>query len=234
MATRLNKWLSQQGVCSRREADRLIVDGKVTINRKVAVLGDAVENNAEVRVHGKSVRRIDTKVYIALFKPVGYITTMDESKKDNVLSLIDVPQRVFPVGRLDVESSGLLLLTNDGELTNRLTHPRYKHEKEYIVTVKDSLKKSDIAQLRDGVMLEEGRTLPAEVRMRSKRNRFLIIIREGRNRQIRRMCEAIGHKVIALRRVRMATVSLGRMKQGEWRKLSSKEVSELRKAAGLK
>lgn len=234
MATRLNKWLSQQGVCSRREADRLIADGKVTIDKRVAVLGDAVENGSEVHVRGKSVRRVDTKVYIALFKPVGYITTMDESRKDNVLSLIDVPQRVFPIGRLDVESSGLLLFTNDGELTNRLTHPRYKHEKEYIVTVQRDISKSELAQLQKGVELEEGRTLPADIRERSGGNRFAITLREGRNRQIRRMCEAIGHQVVALRRVRMATVSLGRMKQGEWRKLPPKEVAELRKAAGLK
>lgn len=234
MPTRLNKWLSQQGFCSRREADRLITDGKVTINKKIAVLGDTVGNDAEVRVHGKLVRRTDTKVYIALFKPVGYITTMDESKKDNVLSLIDVAQRVYPIGRLDVESSGLLLLTNDGELTDRLTHPRYRHEKEYIVTVRDDITRSDLARLHKGVMLEEGRTLPADVRMRSGGNKFAITLREGRNRQIRRMCEAIGHKVVALRRVRVATVSLGRMRQGEWRKLPPKEVSELRKAAGLK
>lgn len=234
MPTRLNKWLSQQGFCSRREADRLIADRKVTIDGKTAVLGDAVGNDADVRVHGRSVRRTDTKVYIALFKPVGYITTMDESKKDNVLSLIDVPQRVYPIGRLDVESSGLLLLTNDGELTNRLTHPRYRHEKEYIVTVQDDITRSDLARLHEGVMLEEGRTLPADVRMRSGGNKFAITLREGRNRQIRRMCEAIGHKVVALRRVRVATVSLEKMKQGEWRKLTRKEVSVLKKAAGLK
>lgn len=233
MPTRLNKWLSQQGFCSRREADRLIADHRVTIDGKTAVLGDAVGNSADVRVDGRSVRRTDTKVTVVLFKPVGYITTMDERKKDNVLSLIDVPQRVFPVGRLDVESSGLLLLTNDGELTNRLTHPRYRHEKEYIVTVQDDISRSDLARLREGVMLEDGRTLPADVRMRSGGNRFAIVLREGRHRQIRRMCEAIGHKVVALRRVRMATVSLGKMKQGEWRRLNPKEISALRRAAGL-
>lgn len=234
MKTRINKHLSSQGICSRREADRLIRDGKVTLNGKVASLGDMVGEGDVVRVNGRAVKTDAAgRTYIMLNKPVGAITTTDRSRTDTVMDLIDLEERVFPIGRLDVRSSGLLLLTNDGELANRLMHPRYRHEKEYIVTTRHAMNRSAIARLRDGVDLDDGPTLPAKIRALGPR-KISLTIREGRNRQVRRMIEAVGNEVAALERVRIGTLELGTLAEGTWRRLTKKESVTLRRSAGLK
>ncbi|KPJ85120.1 hypothetical protein AMJ57_04280 [Parcubacteria bacterium SG8_24] len=230
MGTRINKWLAEQGRCSRREADRLIRDGRVLVNGKPAELGDMVDDGDDVRVVGLSrPSQPRKKIYIALNKPVGFITTTDQSKKDNVLELVGVRERIFPIGRLDVRSSGLLLLTNDGELADRLMHPRYGHEKEYFVELDRSLRREDEQRLCGGVELEDGTTLPAKVKRAGSRT-FLLTLREGRNRQIRRMCEALGYEVKRLRRIRIASIKLGRLKSRQWRHLTTDEVRLLKKA----
>lgn len=232
MTTRINKYLAEHGYCSRREADRLIGSGKVLVNGRPARLGDTVSGTDEVRVLGRAVKRRADKVYIILNKPVGLITTTDTRKKDNVISHIGCKERVFPVGRLDVNSSGLLLLTNDGELALRLMHPRYEHEKEYTVETRGQVRDADLARMRKGVLLDDGPTLPAKARRFSDR-KFAITLREGRNRQIRRMCEALGYPVASLKRTGLGPLTLGTLKPGAWRHLSRKEIGTLRKSMGL-
>jgi len=227
MGTRLNKYLAQRGYCSRREADRLIEAGKVRINGRVAKLGDSAENDDEVIVADREYHERPDLLYVMLNKPVGLITTTDRSKNDNVIDFVGIRERLFPVGRLDVESSGLLLLTNDGELAEQLMHPRYEHEKEYEAKVDRDVTEMVLDRLRKGVMLDGKRTLPARIR-RISTDRFSISIREGRNRQIRRMCEAVGHRVISLKRVRVHTLKLGHLPIGSWRPLTKGEVDELK------
>lgn len=231
---RINKYLSQNGYCSRREADRLIEAGQVFINGKRAKLGDKISENDEVRVLGRSKKITPKKIYILLNKPVGVIVTTDRRKKDNVMDFIDAQEYIFPVGRLDVESEGLLILTNDGALANHLTHPRYEHEKEYVVEVDHQLDTKDVRRLQNGVKLDDGMTLPAKVRQMDS-HRFAIVLREGRNRQIRRMCEALGYRVESLKRTRILTLKIpSTYPPGNWRELTEKEVSELKKAVGMK
>jgi 23S rRNA pseudouridine2604 synthase len=229
---RINKYLSRRGVCSRREADRRIEAGRVTVNGQKPELGQKVTDKDDVRVDGKPVGKKPTNVYIAFNKPVGLITTANEDRPDNVISHIDYPERIYPVGRLDVASQGLLLLTNDGELTNRLTHPKFEHEKEYYVEVERSISGKDLRKLAEGVELEGGMTAPADVERKSG-NAFLLTIHEGRNRQIRRMCKALGYEVITLKRLRVATVDLGNLSTGAWRELHEDEVQELKETVGL-
>ena len=232
LTIRINKYLSENGYCSRREADRLIELGQVFINNKRAKLGDKVSENDDVRVHGRDKKKPPEKIYIMLNKPAGVIVTTDQSKKDNVIDFINIQERVFPVGRLDVKSEGLLLLTNDGVLANRLMHPKYEHEKEYVVLVDRPLDMKDIKRLQTGVDLDDGITLPAKVRKMDD-NRFAIILREGRNRQIRRMCEALGYNVEALTRTRILTLRMpSTYPVGNWRSLTESEIRELKKAIG--
>ncbi len=232
-AIRLNKYLSNHGYCSRREADRLIEKGKVYVNDEIATLGTKVSSSDDVRVEGRDRKKPPKKIYILLNKPVGYITTTDRRKQDNVMELIDLEERVYPVGRLDVQSCGLLLFTNDGVLSNRLMHPRYEHEKEYVVVVDKPLGKKDIGTMQSGVELDDGKTLPTKVRQMSE-NKFAIILREGRNRQIRRMCQALGYNVINLKRTRVGTLKIiSSYPEGLWRHLTEKEVRDLQKLVGL-
>jgi 23S rRNA pseudouridine2604 synthase len=231
--TRINKYLSTHGYCSRREADRLIEQGKVFINDVKAGLGDQVHHGDDVRVLGRDKKRPPEKVYILVHKPVGIITTTDRRKKDNIIDFVDYPERVFPIGRLDVQSSGLLLLTNDGTLANRLLHPRYEHEKEYVVEVDRAISKLDLGKLQNGVELDDGKTLPTKVRLMSP-IRFAIILREGRNRQIRRMCDALGFQVVSLMRTRMGTLKIPTSyPAGNIRHLTEREVRDLKKLVGL-
>ncbi|MBI5370059.1 rRNA pseudouridine synthase [Candidatus Uhrbacteria bacterium] len=233
LPVRINKYLSEQGYCSRREADRLIESGRVFINDKRAKLGDKVSESDTVRVEGRAKKIQPKKIYLLLNKPVGVIVTSDRHKKDNVMDLIDLEERVFPVGRLDVQSEGLLLLTNDGTLSNRLMHPRYEHDKEYVVEVDRSLLSKDIKQWQNGMGLKDGMTLPAKVRQMDTK-RFAIILREGRNRQIRRMCEALGYRVVSLKRTRILTLKMpSTYPAGKWRSLTDSEVNELKKAVGI-
>lgn len=225
MKMRINKIVSERCGVSRRKADQMINEGRVTVNGTLASLGSMIDEDDDVTVDGSSTVQDERQsVVIALHKPVGYITTTDRMKKDTVLDLVDWQEsRLFPVGRLDVESSGLLLLTNDGVLANELMHPRYEHEKEYEVEVDRELQESDLLQMRHGLNLEGKKTKPAEV-LRLSDRRFRITIREGRNRQIRRMCEALRYNVLHLKRIRIAGLSLGSLKPGMWRIVSPKEV----------
>ncbi|MFH1047357.1 MAG: pseudouridine synthase [Patescibacteria group bacterium] len=225
---RINKVLSQRGVCSRREADRLIEDGRIVINDHRAQMGEKVGPDDDILVDGQPIDRPSKKIYIMLNKPIGVITTSDRDKPNNVIDFLGLHDRVFPVGRLDVESSGLLLLTNDGDLTARLTHPRFGHEKEYDVTVSQPISGDQLEALRHGVRLADGQTMPAKVK-RVTNERFLIVLLQGKNRQIRRMCEALGLQVTKLRRVRVHTQKLGRLLPGQWRELTKKEIVELKK-----
>ncbi|MBM5789959.1 rRNA pseudouridine synthase [Candidatus Parcubacteria bacterium] len=230
---RINKFLSANGYCSRREADRLIEAGRVFINGKRAKLGDQVMERDEVRVEGRSKQQRPKPLYLMLNKPVGVIVTSDRRKKQTVLDLLNIEERVFPVGRLDVMSEGLLLLTNDGTLANRLMHPRYEHEKEYVVEVDRALETADIRKLQNGVRLDDGMTLPAKVR-KMDRMRFAIILREGRNRQIRRMCEALGYRVVRLTRTRILSLKMpSTYPSGSWRFLTPSETRDLKRAVGL-
>lgn len=233
-ATRINKYLSENGYCSRREADRLIEAGRVFINDGRASLGDKVSDNDTVRVEGRDKRYAPKKIYLLLNKPAGVIVTTDRTKKDNVIDFVGYDERLFPVGRIDVKTEGLLLLTNDGTLSNRLMHPKFEHEKEYLVQVDHPLEMSAIKQMQAGINLDDGMTLPAKVRKLDDR-RFAIILKEGRNRQIRRMCEAVGYRVLTLTRTRMLTLRMpSNYPVGNWRHLTEAEVQELKKALGMK
>jgi len=231
--TRINKYLAESGYCSRREADRLIKAGQVFINDVPAKLGDRVGEDDKVNVEGRSKPQHNPPVYILFHKPVGVITTSDRSKENNIFDYIDFPKRIFPVGRLDVASSGLLLLTNDGPLANRLMHPRYEHEKEYVVTIDRPLEKLDLGKLQNGVKLDNGeKTLPAKVR-KMKPNKFAIILKEGKNRQIRRMCTALGYEVTSLMRTRVLTLIMENVPVGKWRHLTQTEVRQMRRGLGM-
>lgn len=233
---RLQKYLSAAGVCSRRAGEALIKDGRVKVNDNVVTeMGVSVNPEKDrVEVDNRLVKVVEKKEYILLYKPVGYVTTAnDPFGRPTVLDLAkDAKARVFPVGRLDINTSGLLLLTNDGELANRLTHPSYGVEKEYLARVHDIPDTQTLKRLAQGVELEDGMTAPAQVRLvKSGRPTSLVslVIKEGKNRQVRRMLEAVGHPVVALKRVRFGLLTIGSMKVGEWRRLTPGEVKSLRK-----
>ena len=228
MKTRLNKYLADRGVCSRRAADRLIEDGEVKVNGAVAELGTQVDETDDVEVHGKSLAsKKPEPIFIAFHKPIGLITSADQSLRDNVISFLGFKERIFPIGRLDVASSGLLLLTNDGRLSEAITHPRYDHEKEYEVTVDRPIKTQDLHKLESGLVILGSRAKQAVVK-RLDDHTFTIILTEGRNRQIRRMCEAIGYEAVKLKRLRVMNIKLGTLAAGKWRNLTPKEVTMLK------
>lgn len=235
MMMRLQKYLSAAGVCSRRKGERLIQEGLVTVNGlRVTQQGVRIDPEKDVvSVAGRPVRPIaDAACYVMLNKPRGYITSRSHRGEKIVLDLVKVPVRLNPVGRLDRDSTGLLLLTNDGELHHRLIHPSFDHEKEYVVTLAAPLAEAALTALGRGVVLEGRLTRPAVV-TRMDEGRFRIILREGRKRQIRRMVEAVGGRVRFLHRVRMATLRLGDLKPGEWRRLTPGEIRSLLAAAGI-
>jgi 23S rRNA pseudouridine2605 synthase/23S rRNA pseudouridine2604 synthase len=226
---RLQKFLSATGFCSRRRGEDFIRQGRVTVNAvTVTQLGTKVDPVADrVAVDGRKIRWQPESVYIALNKPEGVVTSCHHRGAKTVVDLVAVTQRVYPIGRLDKHSTGLLLLTNDGRLHHRLSHPSYDHEKEYEVTVAKPISMQALRQLRNGVPLSGSLTRPARVRKVSAR-RFRIVLREGRNRQIRRMVGKVGHRVVALKRLRVACIGLGRLKKGQWRHLSQAEIDGLR------
>jgi 23S rRNA pseudouridine2605 synthase/23S rRNA pseudouridine2604 synthase len=229
---RLQKFLAAAGVCSRRRAEDLIRAGGVEVNgRPVVELGSKVDPDADrVVVEGRPVRPPDTMVYIALNKPRGYVTSCRHPGKRIVMQLVDVPQRVFPVGRLDKESTGLLLLTNDGRLHQMLSHPSFDHEKEYEVVVERPIPDGALRRMAEGVEILNTRTRPARVTRLGER-RFRIVLQEGRNRQIRRMVRRVGNEVVDLKRIRVACVRLGRLPEGAWRHLAPEEVAALQQPA---
>ena len=230
---RLQKHLSECGIASRRKAEELIEQGKVKVNGRVAVLGDKVDPKRDkVSVKGKNVVPVNQKVYIMLHKPRGFVTTLkDEQDRKCVNDLVkDVGVRVFPVGRLDKDSEGLLIMTNDGELANKLTHPSSHVNKTYRVTVSGTVDDEKIKRLCDGIVIEGKKTLPCDVFvMERKEDRTVLcfIISEGRNRQIRKMCDAVSLKVLRLKRTEIAGVKLGMLPQGSWRELNEKELNRL-------
>lgn len=231
MLERLQKIIAGCGECSRRSAEKLILDGKVRVNGVVASLGDKADASSDViEVSGKVISGT-TKYYIMLNKPRGYITTLDDERdRKTVSELVDVGTRVYPVGRLDYNSEGLLLMTNDGELTYRLTHPSHDIPKGYIVTVRGHLEDS-LTTLKSPIMIDGKETRPADVtvlRENSDGGLLHIVIREGRNRQIRRMCEAANLKVLRLKRITIGDLALEKMPAGRWRHLTEREVKYLK------
>uniref|UniRef100_A0A831XF59 Pseudouridine synthase n=1 Tax=Geobacter metallireducens TaxID=28232 RepID=A0A831XF59_GEOME len=234
MEERLQKILSRAGVASRREAERMITDGRVAVNGKaVTELGAKADPSRDtVTLDGKAVSATAKRVYILLNKPVGYVTTMKDPEGRPIVTdlLKGLGVRVYPVGRLDYNTEGLLLLTNDGAWANRLAHPRHEVDKEYLVRVKGTVSREQISRLEQGVELEDGRTAPARVSVtrQSDNNTWIsVTIHEGRYRQVRRMCEAVGLSVVRLRRVRYGVLPLGELKIGEYRHLTQGEVAAL-------
>ena len=232
---RLQKYLASCGVASRRAAEKMITEGRISVNGTVVTeLGTQVDENADtVQVDGETVRPEAEKHYIAYNTPVGEVTTAsDPEGRDTVMDRFrDYPVRLFPVGRLDYDSEGLLLLTNDGDLMNRLLHPSFEIKKSYLTRVSNFVTDEELRSLRKGVMIDGRLTSPAEVRMirhDAFSTELLVTIHEGRNRQVRKMIEAVGHQVVRLKRVRFGPVELGDLPSGMWRKLTEAEIAKLR------
>ena len=227
MATRINKYLSEVGYCSRREGDRLIQEGKVTINGKVPEMGTKVEEGDIVCVDGISVKKTDEKLlYLAFNKPVGIVCTTDTRvEPDNIIDFINYPTRIFPIGRLDKPSEGLIFLTNDGDIVNKILRARNNHEKEYIVTVNKPITKDFVKKMSNGVEILDTVTKPCKVEQIGK-NKFRIILTQGLNRQIRRMCEHLEYRVWSLKRVRIMNIKLD-LPVGKLREFTKEEFNEL-------
>jgi|SRR6056297_130271 len=226
---RLQKFLSEAGVCSRRKGEAYIREGRVTVNgRIVRQMGVKIDPAHDiVEVSGRAITSAAPEISIMLNKPAGYISSCRHSGRKIVLDLIDIGHRLYPVGRLDKDSTGLLLLTNNGRLHYHLTHPSFDHEKEYTVRTKDSIADADLTKLAQGVMLDGRATRPAAVYRQGARE-FRIVLKEGRNRQIRRMLATLGHEAAGLHRIRMGPLYLGGLSAGEWRYLSDTETAELK------
>lgn len=224
--TRLNKYLSEAGYCSRREADKLIDQGRVTINGKVPEMGTKVSPTDEVRVNGELIKNVNQKnIYLAFNKPEGIVCTTDQKEEDNIIDYINYPTRVFPIGRLDKPSSGLILLTDDGDIVNKILRARNNHEKEYIVTVDRLINEDFINRMRNGIPILDTVTRKCEVEQISKYS-FRIILTQGLNRQIRRMCEYLEYNVTDLERVRIMNIELD-TPVGKWRHLTEQELKKL-------
>ena len=223
---RLNKYLGSAGICSRREADRLIVSGQVTVNGKQADMGMRVTSADEIQIRGKKIRIQEKKVLLLMNKPGGIICTAQEREKPNIVEYLHYPIRVYPVGRLDKESEGLILLTNQGDLVNRIMRAGNFHEKEYIVQVNRPVTKDFLQKMGKGVPVLDTVTRPCPVEKISE-DTFRIILTQGLNRQIRRMCEYLGYEVVRLKRVRIMNLTLKGLKKGDYREITKQELREL-------
>jgi len=223
---RINKFISETGHCSRREADKLVESGRVTINGAVAELGSQAEAGDDVRIDGRPIGNQTKHVYIALNKPVGITSTTERHVKGNIVDYVGHSERIFPIGRLDKDSEGLILLTNDGDIVNPVLRSEGKHEKEYIVTVDKPVTPKFLEGMAGGVHILGSMTLPCKVTRASERT-FRIVLTEGRNRQIRRMCAAFGYSVRRLQRVRIMNIRLGTLPVGKWRDLTADEKAVL-------
>lgn len=223
---RVNKYISGTGICSRREADKWIQDKRITINGAVAEVGSQVKAGDDIRIDGKQIGEKKESVYICLNKPVGIISTTEEHVKGNVIDFVNHPERIFPIGRLDKDSDGLILLTNDGDIVNKILRAENNHEKEYIVTVDKSITNEFIKGMSNGVPILGTVTHPCKV-TRVKDRVFRIVLTQGLNRQIRRMCTVFGYQVRRLQRVRIMNIRLDGLKIGTWRDLTSTEKEEL-------
>lgn len=225
---RLNKYLARLGICSRREADNWISQGRLQINGEIADLGTKVSVNDEILLDGKTLpAKKQRAIYIALNKPRGIVCTTDLREKNNIISYLNLDERIFPIGRLDKDSSGLILLTNDGSIVNTILRERYGHSKEYEVEVDKSLTADFIKHMQNGVHILGQITKPCQIRQLAA-NKFRIILTQGLNRQIRRMCQALGYEVKTLVRLRIMSITLGNLSVGEYRYLTVKEISALK------
>jgi 23S rRNA pseudouridine2604 synthase len=223
---RLNKFISETGVCSRRQADQWIQAGRVTCNGSVALLGTQVSDADEVRVDGALIGSKKSQIYIALNKPVGITCTSESHVAGNIIALVGHPQRIFPIGRLDKDSEGLILLTNDGDIVNEILRSENNHEKEYVVSVDRPITELALRMMAGGVRIMGEMTKPARV-TRVDPSTFRIVLTQGLNRQIRRMCSALGYRAVRLQRVRIIDVHLGALRPGEWRNLTERELAGL-------
>ncbi len=228
---RINKFFTEQGICSRREADRLVESGLITINGRVAKRGDQVEPSDVIAREGQVLPWGRAPLYIKYHKPVGVTTTSESHVPRNIIAEIGHPERIFPIGRLDKDSSGLILLTNDGDIVNDILRAEFGHEREYLVRVDRPFDQAFLDHMAEGVVILGGRTNPCRM-SRVGRDRFRIILTEGRNRQIRRMCQALGYRVIMLHRTRIMHITVDGLGAGEWKELTSQERAQLLKAVG--
>ena len=230
---RINKFLSSLGIASRRAIDKYIEEGRIKVNGVIASTGIDVTENDEIYIDNKKIetKRVEEKVYFMLNKPLEVLSaSSDDRGRKTVVDLIKTDKRIFPIGRLDYMTSGLILLTNDGDLFNRLVHPKSEIYKKYYIKVFGEVKKEEIEELKKGVLLEDGKTLPAKVsgiKYDKNKTSMSISIREGRNRQIRRMIEKFGYKVLMLRREKIGELSLGDLKEGKYRELTKEEIEYL-------
>ena len=231
-AARINKYFTEQGFCSRRAADRMIRESRVRINGRVAVLGDQVADDDVVTLDDRVVKSRPHAVYLAYHKPVGVTCTTEPHVEDNILQAVGYPERIFPVGRLDKDSSGLILLTNDGDIVNLILRAEFGHEREYRATLDRPYSPTFLRCLEQGVLVQGEKTRPCRT-ARVGAVTFRIMLTEGRNRQIRRMCSALGYRVVRLARVRIMHIRLGDLPVGKWRELTPKEREKLIAAVGL-
>lgn len=223
---RINKYLSEAGVCSRRAADQYVEQGAVKIDGKIAVMGEKILLGQEVTLHGKLVKEEKNLILIAFHKPKGIVCTTDPRDPDNIIDYINYGKRIYPIGRLDKDSEGLILLTNHGEIVNKILRAGNHHEKEYLVTVNKALTKEFLTGMAGGVPILDTVTKPCTIEMLS-RNSFRMILTQGLNRQIRRMCEYFDYRVVHLQRIRVMNISLGRLNVGGYRNLTERELEEL-------
>ena len=223
---RLNKYLSDAGVCSRREADRLVEEGLITVDGVLATLGMKIHPSAQIKVKGKDICQEKEKVLLVFHKPAGIVCTAEKREKNNVIDYLNYPKRIYPIGRLDKDSTGLLLMTNDGELVNKIMRAGNYHEKEYVVTINKPVTEEFCKKMAAGVPILDTVTRKCKVWQTGEKE-FHIILTQGLNRQIRRMCEALGCRVAALKRIRIMNVKLGELKEGTYRDISEQEYKEL-------
>lgn len=228
---RINKYISETGICSRRVADKWIEEKRVTINGKLAELGSSAEHGDDVRVDGKPIGNKKKPVYIALNKPVGITCTTELHVKGNIVDFVNHKERIFPIGRLDKDSEGLILLTNDGDIVNKILRAENNHEKEYIVTVDKPVTPAFVDGMSRGVRILGTKTKPCKIVPLGEKM-FKIILTQGLNRQIRRMCQAFGYSVVKLKRIRIMNITLDPLKKGQWRDLTDKEFTDLMKLTG--
>lgn len=227
----LNKFISSTGICSRREADRMIEAGRVQLNGTTAQKGNRVNPGDEVLLDGAPLKAKPKAVYIALHKPPGITCTTDRKDKDNIIDFLNYPERIFHIGRLDKASTGLIFLTNDGDIVNEILREQNEHEKEYIVTVNKPINASFVRRMSQGIPILGTVTKKCQVE-KIGRQAFRIVLTQGLNRQIRRMCDYLGYDVVTLKRVRIMNVHLGKLKPGQWRYLTAGELQELRRHLG--
>lgn len=225
---RINRYIAASGHCSRRQADRLLAAGKVLLNGEIAPLGVGIKKGDVVTIDGKKIEPVtkDELIYMAFNKPINVTTTTDPRRRDNIIDYIGYPKRIFPVGRLDRDSDGLILLTNDGDIVNRILRVQNGHEKEYAVTVDKAHTPEALKEMEEGVILDGVKTLPCKITPTGTHT-YRIILKQGLNRQIRKMAKSVGLTVVALTRIRIMHINLGNLKSGRYRMLTKKEVRDL-------